>query len=492
MKLSIVNYGTQLNSQPNKIEMKEDDGILAHARQVIEELNMGKGALLVSEVAHTGIVNLNNREYQKKNMDLSVQSFHNPHFTPFLMHHNDGSGGMFSEGSPNLVSVGTNVLGRYFSRRIETTLGIGSGLIKVATFIREKARVGESNAIDLVQSRQLMTLSIGSRIEEKDYVCSICGKSLYDEECDHRAGRIYEGEKCYAKVFNPFFREYSAVYNPSDILATIRRMDVMESEGGKIEESAVDSNSGLSFNVYEIGRKPAGVGFSPKSGDENKANEQAEGKEEKEGTEGKKGTETHEDHHEGETSMTEEEIKKLQEKLATLEKTTAEQSEAITTLHELIKTLNDLVKEKSEFIAVLEDSIAELTPKESDEGIDGDESEETSDPEGSDHTEKGTEGEPEGADENAEGIEDKEGKKEKGEDEGETHEEGMDAQDEEGGSSDEGASASESEGEGQGEDHSSGQRTLIDSDTMASAMFRKKLRRESNQKAESPFRFRMN
>ena len=250
MRLSIVNYGTSINPDVPKYAKMEDNALIKIASGIIEEKNMPKGAIIVSEVMHTDLVNFNNRSYVQKGLPEAVKSFYFPHYTPFLMHHEMGGG--FMGGNPDLVSVGTNLIAQMYRRKVETPTGVASGYVKVATFVPETSMVGNQNAIDALQSRQLMTLSIGSRVSDEDYRCSICNKSLYDEECDHSPGREYDGEKCHAKVYNPLFREYSAVYNPSDINAVVRRMDVMEGEGYiEGEEHQVDKNYGGYVAIYD-------------------------------------------------------------------------------------------------------------------------------------------------------------------------------------------------------------------------------------------------
>lgn len=269
MRLSILNYGFDLGAEVPKYAAKEDDDLLKIAESVIRDHSFGRGALIVSEVMHTGLTNFNNRKYMEKGMDSSVISFYKPHPTPFLMHHD--SGGDFG---PPVVSVGSNLHSNFIKRRIETATGPASGYVKVATFIPESAVVGNQNAIELLKSRRLFSLSIGARVADENYVCSICGKSLYDQDCDHISGKLYEGKKCEAHVYNPLFREYSAVYNPSDINALVRRMDVLEGEGSESDKIlVVDSYNPEGYahlyedfgkSVYNLGR----ADLNEKAGDE--------------------------------------------------------------------------------------------------------------------------------------------------------------------------------------------------------------------------------
>lgn len=253
MKLSIVNYGVGVNREVPAEIKRENELLMAQAKGIVESLQMGQGAVIISEVMHTELPNLNKRVYKAKGMSKSAESFHTPHFTPFLMHHEDG----FMNGS--VVSVGTSVLAKYISRSVETYTGKADGYIKVATFIPSNVMVAPNrSAIEAIQSRSFLTLSIGSRVDSKNQRCSICGATRADEEqCEHIPGRTYGKVVCYTEMYSPFFREYSAVYDPSDINAMISQMDVLESQGGAVEEEHVIDQIGGGWNLalFEIGKK---------------------------------------------------------------------------------------------------------------------------------------------------------------------------------------------------------------------------------------------
>ena len=258
MRLSILNYGFDLGAEVPKYAVKEDEDILKIVEEIVTKNNFGRGGLIVSEVMHTGLTNFNNRKYMEKGMEASVKTFYYPHPTPFLLHHDSGE-----YGTP-VIAVGSNIHSEFIKRRVDTVTGPASGYVKVATFIPETMMLGNQKAIDILRSRQIYSLSIGARVSDENYVCSICGKSVYDEECDHIPGRMYEGKKCEAHVYNPLFREYSAVYNPSDINAVIRRMDVLEGEGSEdAKDFNVDSilpNTGYAHIYENIGSHCVNLG----------------------------------------------------------------------------------------------------------------------------------------------------------------------------------------------------------------------------------------
>jgi len=258
MRLSIFNYGLDPNASVPKHAKAEDDKLVAMAEEIIEKHSFGRGAVIISEAFHTGLMNFNKRKYMEQNMDKSIMSFYSPHVTPFLMHHEMGDGGMFGGGNPSLISVGSNLLSAYTKKKTETATGIASGYGKIATFVPEESMVGTQKAIDALRSRRLLSLSIGAKVNDNDYRCSICGKSRYDEECSHTLGEVYEGEICCVEVYNPLFREYSAVYNPSDINAIVRRVEVNEGEGSTADNrQEVDQNPNIGYiNIYDsIGKK---------------------------------------------------------------------------------------------------------------------------------------------------------------------------------------------------------------------------------------------
>jgi len=278
MRLSIVNYGLDPGAEVPKYAKKEDDELIAIATEIIKKHDFGPGAVVVSEVFHTGLKNSNHRKYMEKGMDKAVMSFFQPHLTPFLMHHEMGGGSLFSSGDSTLLSVGSNIFSRYSRRATETPSGLSTGYGKVATFIPNDAMIGGQNAIDALRSRRLLTVSLGARVADNDYRCSICGKSMYDEECGHTPGKDYDGAICMAEVYNPLFREYSVVYNPSDIYAAVRRMDVMEGEGAPDKYQVIDQEPSLGYlHVYEeVGKSVhPSASIKPEGGDTMGDNAQA-------------------------------------------------------------------------------------------------------------------------------------------------------------------------------------------------------------------------
>ena len=238
-KLFIINYGIDMTSDklPDVIKA-EDERLMAAGRATVDRLSMGKGALMVSEVLHANVPTLNNWRYMADGLAAATASFYKTTLTPFLMHHNDGTGCC----NHDAVAIGSNVYAEYISSDIAHPMGTAAGYVKVVTFIPESSMIGTEKALDLIQARRLMALSAGANVASKDFLCSICGKPIRSSDCEHTPGRLYDGKQAVIDIYNPRFIEYSAVYDSADIVASIRRVDLLDAAGSTDRESIVDQN----------------------------------------------------------------------------------------------------------------------------------------------------------------------------------------------------------------------------------------------------------
>ena len=240
-KLFIINYGVDMTADKLSDTIKEEDERLMKAgRETVDRLGMGKGALMVSEVLHTGVPTNNHWRYMQQGLSDAVGSFYKQSLTPFLMHHNDGANDLAVNSA---IAIGSNVYAENIIRDVVHPAGNAQGYVKVVTFIPKDSMVGNEKALDLIQSRRLMALSVGATVASHNFLCSICGKSVRSSDCEHSPGRVYDGRKMIIDIYNPRFIEYSAVYDPADIVATIRRVDLCDSSGSSTEnETIVDQN----------------------------------------------------------------------------------------------------------------------------------------------------------------------------------------------------------------------------------------------------------
>jgi hypothetical protein len=84
-------------------------------------------------------------------------------------------------------------------------------------------------ALKVLDSRY-KTVSVGS--DTNAAICSICGKNMLDEWCDHRRGQMYEGKLCFWSIGDVWFAELSFVNRPSDEHAGVTEIpEVKESTG---------------------------------------------------------------------------------------------------------------------------------------------------------------------------------------------------------------------------------------------------------------------
>jgi len=245
--LVIVNYGIEINKKLSAEFQKEDDAILAKAKNIIEKHNFGRGSIIISEVLHTDYTDKNMYNYQSTNMNSSVKTFYEPFFTPFLTYHDERS-----------TPIGTNVFSVYIKRLTELYDGVASGYVKLATFIPVTSKVGDEYTTDLIQQRRFISTSVGARVAMDNYKCSICGKSLMSIECTHELGKIYNDKLCYAAIHKPVFKENSIVLgNPANINAMIRRMYNLTIESAETDDPKAIKNiihhqlTPLSMNIYE-------------------------------------------------------------------------------------------------------------------------------------------------------------------------------------------------------------------------------------------------
>ena len=107
-----------------------------------------------------------------------------------------------------------------------------------------------------------MHLSAGAITKAEDNICSVCSKGYFSEDHTHKAGKVYKGQMCIRQMYNPRFKEYSAVPgNPGDIGATLREMSLIQDSlyGSRPDEFEgydfiVSSDMASSLIVYDTGK----------------------------------------------------------------------------------------------------------------------------------------------------------------------------------------------------------------------------------------------
>ena len=270
LKPVIVNYGVKVNPKDLARDIvAENDRLRSVAFDTLKRMNFTNikgGAIIVSEVLHTGIPTDNHWQYMEKDLADSVASFYTPGFTPFLLNHNNGVNPTMLV-TRDVLGTGTNMYAEYVSRMVEHPKGTATGYVKVATFIPPYSQHDGAPLIDLIGNRQIMHLSASATMKPEDNICSICNKEYFAEDHSHKAGRIYKGNMCIRQVYRPRFREYSAVPgNPGDLGATLREMSIIQdSLYGAADEGydfIVSSDTQSSMVIYDTVKvfAPGGIG----------------------------------------------------------------------------------------------------------------------------------------------------------------------------------------------------------------------------------------
>lgn len=245
MRLDIINYITTIGSPPKMVETDEE--IVKFVSKTVNELDMGEGIILVSDVVHIGNVNLNYRMFMEENVEEYIKTFYRPNFTPFLVQHED-----------NNIPAGRNIISKYIKKQFNTEHGRAKGLIKVGTFVPYNVHLSDgSTVINALQSRRLLGVSQSARINPQNRICSICNTPLYEEECKHYVGEIYDGKLAYMKLYDPQFVEYSAVNNPANLNTIIRTVKTTDENGGPTFEASdiVLNSMPNNINVYDSYKK---------------------------------------------------------------------------------------------------------------------------------------------------------------------------------------------------------------------------------------------
>lgn len=238
MNIRTINYNLSSGGDYPKWAKMEDNALMAEGRSIVDRLNMGKGGIAIAQVIFTDLMNYNYRRFMKDKIEQSVSTFYSPNFTPFLMHHDH-------DGYVAELPIGSNIYGKYIRRNVDTVNGTASGYAKVVTFISDKTKVGNISALDAIQSRQILGISQGSSVPRDNYQCSICKNSLMSADCEHSPGTVYDGVMCCIDTLSPFrFKEYSSVFAAAEVEATIRRMDMIDSENGTKDSLVVEYDSG--------------------------------------------------------------------------------------------------------------------------------------------------------------------------------------------------------------------------------------------------------
>ena len=234
-----------------------------------------KGLVITYDLSHSGR-KINNRIYSIKGQQKGIDSLTNPYPKPILKHHDQNGEpiGRFIGGEwQNLNDEAASFLNSNKSmldvhnafteddpKKIYETLkdlnlldnkrwpGLGR--------MRVQANITDEEAIEKFLDGRYLTFSAGSTTDR--HVCSICDQDWVSEGmCEHRHGKMYDGEMCVFITGDFIVLEGSVVNTPADDLSQIVEMELIDTLNVKPMEDEKEKFSYteeiiLSDSKYEL------------------------------------------------------------------------------------------------------------------------------------------------------------------------------------------------------------------------------------------------
>lgn len=136
--------------------------------------------------------------YMDEALISSQKSWSEPYNKRLILFHNEKNGKI----------IGKVMKAKYINQNTRSNTGA----------LLFSCNVSDKEAKEGVLDGRLETVSIG--VIANKVVCSICGQDITEEgRCEHERGEIYDGERCYWKIYDMEAKELSYVIVPSDIYA---------------------------------------------------------------------------------------------------------------------------------------------------------------------------------------------------------------------------------------------------------------------------------
>lgn len=213
-----------------------------------------KGLVITYDLSHSGR-KINNRIYSTKGQQKGIESLISPYPKPILRHHDQN-------GEP----IGRFIGGEWQSLNDEATgfLNSDKAMLDVHNAFTEddpqkiyktlkdlnllnnqdwpglgrmrvKANITDEEAIKKFLDGRYLTFSAGSTTDR--HVCSICDQDwVNDDMCEHRHGKVYDGETCVFITGDFIVLEGSVVNTPADDLSQIVEMELIDTSSNKPTE----------------------------------------------------------------------------------------------------------------------------------------------------------------------------------------------------------------------------------------------------------------
>ena len=271
----IVKYNdfVQINPDERILSLDKAEKIVA-IDNLLESIDKRqKGLVITYDLSHSGR-RINNRIYSTKGQQKGIDSLTNPYPKPILKNHNQSGepigrfiGGewqslnedalqflnsnkamvdvhsAFSDDDPEKIYKTLKKLNLIDSKKWP---GLGR--------MRVQANITDEEAIKKFIDGRYMTFSAGSTTDR--HVCSICNQDwVKDGMCEHRHGKMYDGEVCVFITGDFIVLEGSVVNTPADDLSQIVNMELTDN----INEKEVTDNYSyrediiMSDSIYTLG-----------------------------------------------------------------------------------------------------------------------------------------------------------------------------------------------------------------------------------------------
>jgi hypothetical protein len=208
----------------------------------------GNGGLLITyDLSHSGR-RINNRIYPVRGQKLGIKTLTEPYNKPILVHHDSARDpiGRFVGGQ--WIDLSNQAVGHF--RNINDFLKVQDayeaddpqriydvmkefGLLANRKWpglgvMQAQAKISDKDAVEKFLDGRYQTFSAGSGTDR--HVCSVCMSDwATGDVCEHRHGRIYDGEMCVFITGRFSVNEGSVVNMPADDLSQIRSMQMSDS-----------------------------------------------------------------------------------------------------------------------------------------------------------------------------------------------------------------------------------------------------------------------
>jgi len=233
----------------------------------------GKGLSITYDLSHSGR-RINNRIYTTRGQQDGIPSLLSPYPKPILVHHDEGSDpiGRFTSGEwEDLSNLAMNhfdnvnnflevkrayekdspeeiysVMKKYNLLTNKNWPGLGR--------MRVNAKISDEKAIEKFLDGRYITFSAGSTTDR--HVCSICQSDWAEGDiCEHRHGKIYDGEICVFITGTFEVLEGSVVNMPADDLSQVLSMELtdLNERIESFDNNTIDKETiYLSDSIYNI------------------------------------------------------------------------------------------------------------------------------------------------------------------------------------------------------------------------------------------------